>query len=103
MLAVATVTTWKAVPGKRNEVIQQFKEAKAIHERLGGRVRMWASGMAGPNFGTLTHVIVLDDMAALAKFGEKAQAGPAWLKMVPSLYSDSPGTIVSHSQAVEIV
>ena len=102
-MTVATVTTWKAAPGKRDELLKLFKEAKAIHERLGGRVRMWAAGMAGPNFGTLTYVIEHADLAALATFSEKSLADPAWQKLVPALFSDSPGSIVSHSQATEIL
>jgi len=102
-MAVATVTAWRPEPGKREELIQLFKNAKVIHERHGGRVRMWAAGMSGPNVGTLTYVIEHDDMAALARFGEKLATDADWQAMVPMLSAGTPGTIISHSQVVEIL
>ncbi len=103
-MAVAVVTQWQVVQGRRAQFITEAGEAKPIHERLGGRVRMYGATLAGANTGMLTYVLEFDDLPAYAAFSQKLLADTAWLTLVArSIGSADPSArAVSQSLLSEI-
>ncbi len=103
-MAVAVVTQWQVVQGRRAQFITEAGEAKSIHERLGGRVRMYGATLAGTNTGIITYVIEFDDLAAYAAFSQKLQADKAWLTFVARTIggADPSARAVSQSLLSEI-
>lgn len=89
-MAVATVTRFQINPGKGPDFMALVVEAKRIHERLGGKVRVWNATIAGPDSGTVSYVIEYTDMAAYASFTEKLTADAEWQKFVPKAFSANP-------------
>ena len=102
-MAVATVTTFEIRPGRNEEFNKQVAEAKKLHERLGGRVRVWAATLAGPNAGQVIYVIEHNDLAAFASFSQKMQADSAWLAFAAKVFTADPtGTMVGGSLVTEV-
>lgn len=101
-MAAMTLTAWKVTPGKQQEFLATIAEAKAIHERLGGRVRVWLATGAGPNAGNIWYVIEHDDLAAYASFTQQLQADPEWQTCWAGLQSADPcATLLGNSLATE--
>ena len=55
-MAVASIATWRPRDGKLAEFMANVTTAKKIHERLGGKVRVWQSQF-GPQTMTLGYVL----------------------------------------------
>ncbi|MDP9238220.1 MAG: hypothetical protein M3P30_12635 [Chloroflexota bacterium] len=89
-MAVATVVRFAINPGKNQEFMALAAEAKKIHERLGGKVRIWNATLAGPDSGNVSYVIEHANIAAYASFSDKMGADAEWLKFVPKAFSANP-------------
>ena len=97
-MAVRSVAIWQPSPGKAGAFLAICTQAKAIHERLGGKVRVSQLTFAGPNAGQIVYSIEHADMTALAKFGEKLSADTAWQTLWSgSQTADPAATLQSHS------
>ena len=94
-MTVATATTWKAAPGALEELLKLFAEWKTMHERHGGRVRMWSYSLSGTDFGNLVYMVEFDGLEAYAHWTTEVQADPEWRRLAPGLFSGAHGTIVS--------
>ncbi|HTF32096.1 MAG TPA: hypothetical protein VK714_00155 [Myxococcota bacterium] len=77
MTAVATVATWRPRDGKINEFVAKVATAKKIHERLGGKVRVWQTAIGGQPM-TFGYVIEHASWAEFAKFSEKMEKDTEW-------------------------
>ena len=103
MVPIATVTTWKSAPGERDELLKVFAMAKIIHERHGGRVRMWAVGAGGTSFGQLLYMVEHDDYATYAAWQASLAMDPEWHELAPVLFNESPGTVLSSQMLSELI
>ena len=103
-MAVAQVARFRIVPGRNEEFIKNVAAAKKIHERLGGRVRVWTAVAAGPNTGIVSYFIEHDDLAAYADFAAKSAADPEWMEFAAKVLqrADPSGLLQGASLVNEI-
>jgi|SRR5579884_1556612 hypothetical protein len=101
-MSIATTTTWKAAPGEREGLLRLFAEWKAMHERHGGRVRMWSYGLSGSDFGNLVYMVEFDDLEAYARFAAGVREDPDWPRLAPGLFSGAHGTIIHTAMLHEL-
>ena len=67
-MAVASISSWKAAPGRRKEFIERLSQARKFHEKYGGRVRIWNHSVAGDDVGTIDYWIEHADFEAYGRF-----------------------------------
>lgn len=101
-MAVRTVTIWSVQPGRVPEFIALAAQAKAIHTRLGGSVRLGQITIGGPNTGQIVYSIEHADMTAMAKFTDKLNADAEWLKFFGAAQAGGAATLLSQSLATDI-
>jgi hypothetical protein len=102
-MAVSTVAIWVARPGRAGEFLASAAKAKAIHERLGGKVRLRQIVMGGPNAQQFVYTIEHANMAAFATFSDKFQADKEWTALWTAANSTDPtATLVSHSLTTDV-
>lgn len=89
-MAVALVTQFQINPGRNLEFMSLVSEAKKVHERLGGKVRVWTASVAGPNTGNVSYVIEHANLAAYAAFTDKLLADTEWQAFVVKAFSTNP-------------
>jgi hypothetical protein len=77
MAAVAQVASWRPRDGKIQEFYAKVATAKKIHERLGGKVRVWQTAIGGQPM-TVGYVIEHASWADFGKFGEKIEKDTEW-------------------------
>ncbi len=76
-MAVVNVTVWRPQDGRAAEFLGQVAQAKKIHERLGGRVRVLQASI-GPNPFTVHYVVEHDDERAFGEFMGKMASDQEW-------------------------
>ena len=97
-MTVIHQTGWITKPGRDLEFIQAVPKARAIHVRLGAKVRVWRAIAAGPNTGRLGYSLEFDTFSAFTKFSTTLQADPEWQALVPTYWGpDSPATSQGNS------
>ncbi len=102
-MTVATVTQWSVTPGKLQEFMPNVAQAKKIHQRHGGQVRVLQNSFGGEFTGRISYVIEHADLAAFASFSHKLQADAEWQKLWANANSGSPsGTMVGNSLLNEL-
>jgi hypothetical protein len=90
-MAVVTVHTWRIHPGRLQEVLRNVSEARKIHERLGGRVRMWQTALGG-EANSVVYVIEHESMSAYGAFTDKLMADNGWQSFLQRIMeSEAPG------------
>jgi NIPSNAP len=77
-MAVCSVTILHVNPGRLQDFLANIAAAKAIHERVGAKVRIWQATAAGTQAGSVAYVIEHDDLAAYARFTQQLQADADW-------------------------
>ena len=102
MPAIISVATWRPLPGKIQEFMTVVAAAKKIHERLGGRVRVFTSQFGGVP-STVLYAIEVDSWNAFGAFGEKVSADKEWLALWAAGAASPTAELVSNSTAVEAV
>lgn len=100
MAVVASVATWQPLEGKAQEFLAVAAKAKKIHERLGGKVRMWQS-MFGGQPATFGYVIEHASWDDFGKFGAKMEKDGEWLTLVASAMSHPTARLVQNSLVSE--
>jgi hypothetical protein len=91
-MAVATVHSFRIKPGRLQDVLSVVSEARKIHERLGGRVRVWQPAIGG-EAGSVAYVIEHDDMTAYGAFTDKLLSDSEWQALTQRVQGDTnPGT-----------
>jgi hypothetical protein len=81
MAAVASVAVWRPRPGRLQDFMGVVMRAKKIHQRLGGKVRVWNSQFGGEPL-SVGYVIETPDWKAFGEFGAKLEADSEWLALV---------------------
>tara|TARA_B100001173_G_C15807438_1_gene470431 strand:- start:62 stop:754 length:693 start_codon:yes stop_codon:yes gene_type:complete len=64
------VWVWEVAAGKLPEVLENFANAKAIHENLGARAEYYSEGLGASS--TLHYLMLFDDWSDMASFMENA-------------------------------
>ncbi len=95
-MAVATVSIWRPNPGRFQDFLGAVTQARKIHERLGGKVRVWQTAFGGqPN--TLGYVIEHADWTAFGTFGQKLESDSEWQQLGANFQADPSGKLVQSS------
>jgi hypothetical protein len=96
-VAVVNVTTWRIHPGRLQEFIANASEARRIHERLGGRVRVWQP-IVGGEPSTIGYAIEHDDMNAYGAFSDKLVSDSEWQAFLARIMGNAdPGAEMVNS------
>jgi hypothetical protein len=101
-MSVTAMTVWAINPGRGGDFLKQGAKAKAIHERLGSRVRLFQIQFGGPSSGQFAYVNEVDDMAAFAAFSDKLDSDPEWIEFWAAAGANPSATLVSRSLATEV-
>ena len=103
-MAVTSLTLWAVRPGKAAEFAANVAQAKAIHTRLGGTVRVRQILFGGPSSHQFAYSIEVADMTAFAKFSDGMASDAEWQKfwMGVSAQPDPSATLVSQSLAQDV-
>lgn len=101
MAAVASISLWRPLDGKLQEFVKRVATAKKIHERLGGKVRVWQNNFGGQPM-SVGYVVEHDGWAAFGKFAEKMEADAEWQKFWADALSHPAATLLQNSIAVEM-
>ena len=86
-MAIAQVAYWRPSPGRFEDFINACQQARKIHQRLGGHVRIF-QGQLGSDSGTLAYVIEHADGAAFGQFIDKLNGDGEWQQLVASFQKD---------------
>jgi hypothetical protein len=100
MAAVASVAMWRARDGKVQQFLANVATAKKIHERLGGKVRVWQSAIGGQPMA-LGYVIEHTSWVEFGKFGEKMEKDPEWQKFWTEAIAHPTAELLQNSVIVE--
>ncbi|MEP6659423.1 MAG: hypothetical protein ABJD24_05860 [Acidimicrobiales bacterium] len=92
---------WRPRDGKLGEFMGNAAEAKKIHERLGGKVRVSQTLFGGQPM-TVVYVIEHQDMTAFAKFSDKMSADTEWQKFWTSAMASPSADFLQSSLLQEI-
>ena len=100
MAAVATVATWRPRDGKLQEFFAKVATAKKIHERLGGKVRVWQTAIGGQPMA-VGYVIEHASWVEFGKFGEKMEKDTEWQSFWMDALSRPSADLIQNSVVVE--
>jgi hypothetical protein len=100
MAAIAQVATWRARDGHLHEFFAKVATAKKIHERLGGKVRVWQSTIGGQPM-TVGYVIEHSGWVELGKFGEKLEKDTEWQTFWTDAISRPTADLIQNSLVTE--
>ena len=87
-MAIVQVAYWRPIAGRFEDFMKACGQARSIHQRLGGHVRMF-QGQLGSDAGTLAYVIEHADGAAFGQFIDKLNGDGEWQQLVAS-YQQNP-------------
>lgn len=103
-MAVITVARWQVNPGRQQEFMALVGEAKRIHERLGGKVRVWNVTLAGPDSNTISYSVEHKDMTAFGSFTDKLAVDAEWLALGAKAMTPNPtARLLSQSLGTELI
>ena len=88
--------TWKAFPGKAAQMLENFAEAKGLHEAMGAQVSIGQRWVGGTQ--EVDYTIRFDDMTSWAKFWDYPQTSKemqAFYAFMARTSSDPVGEMVS--------
>ncbi len=100
MAAIAQVATWRARDGHIQAFIAKVATAKKIHERLGGKVRVWQSMIGGQPM-TFGYVIEHPSWVEFGKFGEKLEKDTEWQSFWSDAIAHPTADLVQNSLVTE--
>ncbi len=86
-MAIAQVAYWRPLPGRFEDLIKVCNQARKIHQRLGGQVRI-SQGQLGSDAGTVAYVIEHADGAAFGQFIDKLNGDGEWQQLIASFQKD---------------
>ena len=103
MAAVLSVSVWRARPGRFQDFLAVCTRAKKIHQRLGGKVRVFNSQFGGTPSATL-YTIEHADSNAFGSFGAKLEADGEWLALVNEWLGnrEPPADLIETRVSVEV-
>lgn len=100
-MAVSTVHTWRANPGKAAAFMAGVVQAKKIHERLGGRVRVVQTVLGGQPM-SIGYVTAFDDMNAYAAFTAALEADKEWQEFWLGALTEATAELLGSSLVADI-
>ncbi len=100
-MAIAPVAYGRPRPGRFEDVIKVGNQARKIHQRLGGEVRIF-QGQLGSDAGTVAYVIDHADGAAFGQFIDKLNGDGEWQQLIASFQKDPPGEPVRSNLLQEL-
>ncbi len=86
-MAIGQVRVIRPRPGRRQDAINTATRAKRIHERCGGRVRIFEP-TTGPNVGTYLQVVETADWRAYGEYRTKLQADPEYKALMAEIQNN---------------
>lgn len=100
MAAVASVAMWRPREGKIQDFFAKVQTAKKIHERLGGKVRVWQSAVGGQPM-TIGYVIEHASWTDFGKFGEAMEKDSEWQTFWAAAIAQPTADLIQNSVIVE--
>ena len=101
-MAIRVATRFRIIAGKNQEFLSQVAEGRKIHERVGGKVRVWQATLTGESTGNIAYIIEHNDISAYADFTQKLQGDAEWQAFVAKITDNPTATILSQGMANEI-
>ena len=103
MAIVANMNVWKPRPGRLQDFMAVVHKAKKIHERLGGKVRVWSAQFGGEPF-SVGYVTEHSDWKAFGEFAGKLESDAQWQELVAgwTATKDTAADLVQSSVFVEV-
>ncbi len=102
-MAVAQVRVIRPRAGHRQDVLNIGARAKRIHERCGGRVRMFEPA-TGPNVGAFLNVVETSDWKAYGEYRTKLGADPEYRALMAEVQSNrDPVADIVSAEVIEEV
>ena len=99
-MRVASVAIWKPPVQRLQDFLAVCAEAKSIHEKLGGEVKVWSAAFGG-EAGTVAYVVEHQDLAKLAEFQSKVESDVDWQALVARFTADPPAELIQNSLVSE--
>ena len=100
-MAITQVAYWRPRPGRFEDLVEICNQARKIHQRLGGQVRIF-QGQLGSDAGTVAYVIDHADGAAFGQFIDKLNGDGEWQQLVASFQKDPPAEPVRSNLLQEL-
>ncbi len=100
MAAIAQVAMWRPRDGKLADFFAKVATAKKIHERLGGKVRVWQTAIGGQPM-TITYVMEHASWVEFGKFGEKLEKDTEWQSFWTDAIGHPTGDLIQSSVVTE--
>jgi hypothetical protein len=100
LAAIAQIATWRARDGQLQEFFAKVATAKKIHERLGGKVRVWQSMIGGQPM-SLGYVIEHASWTEFGKFGEKLEKDSEWQTFWADAIAHPTADLIQNSLVTE--
>jgi hypothetical protein len=103
MAVVLVANVWRPRPGRFQDFMAVLAKGKAIHERLGAKVRVFNSQFGGHPMTTL-YVTEHADQNAFGAFGAKLETDAAWLALVNDWLGnrEPPADLLESRVSVEV-
>ncbi len=98
-MAVVSVHTFRVKAGRLQEFLTLCAEARKIHERMGGRVRIWQPAFGG-EAATIGYTIEHDDMTAYGTFTDKLQSESDWQALIQRMGTNTDPSVEPVSSAL---
>jgi hypothetical protein len=95
-MRVASIALWKVPVQRVQDFLAVCSEAKAIHEKLGGQVKVWNAAFGGEP-GTVGYVVEHEDLAQLAEFQSKLESDVDWQALGAKFIADPPADLIQNS------
>ncbi len=100
-MAIVQVAYWHPTAGRFEDFIKTCNQARKIHQRLGGEVRIF-QGQLGSDAGTVAYVIDHADGAAFGQFIDKLNGDGEWQQLIASFLKDPPAEPVRSNLLQEL-
>lgn len=100
MAAIASISLWRPRDGKIADFMARVTTAKKIHERLGGKVRVWQSQFGGQPL-SVGYVIETESWEAFGAFGAKMEKDAEWQQFWADALQNASADLLQNSVVTE--
>jgi hypothetical protein len=102
-MPIGQVRVIRPRPGRRQDTFNLAARAKRIHERCGGKVRIFEP-ITGPNVGTLLQVVETSDWKAYAEYRTKLETDPEYRALLTEIQNNrDPSADIISAEVLEEV
>lgn len=100
---IASVFQHQVKPGRRDDAIASWLEAKPVANGMGATLSVSTTNYAGAGAGIISTVFLFNNIGEMVTFQEKAATNAAWHALLQrGQAADGPSTIVSSALLAEI-